>query len=222
MEGLGRGPTKTRLSYPKGMWIRKDNRILVADYSNHRILERGTDKKKKKVAGTGVFGHRWNQLTFPTDVIFQESTNSFLICDYRNHRVSRWSPGQKICDEILIDEIACHGIAIDSDDNIYVSNTENHEVRRYAPGDPRGVIVAGGHGRGSRLHQLNGPTFICIGPENALYISDPDNNRVVRWDSNANNGVVVTGGIRKGNLYVVDGYNHRVQRFKILPAPSTE
>lgn len=231
MGGLGRGPMLKRHHTPKGLWVCKNKSILVADCANHRIIEYGPDKKKRKVAGSRISGYGFSQLFFPTDVVFQESTNNFLICDARNRRVSRWSPGRKVCDEIIIDKIACYGIAVDSDDNIYVSNIEKHEVRRYAPGDRRGVIIAGGHGRGSRLHQLNGPTYICIGPNKSLYVSDSDNNRVVRWDLEAAEGVIVAGGNgkgrnlsqldypaglvvdRNGTLYIADHWNNRVMRW---------
>ncbi|CAF1345698.1 unnamed protein product, partial [Rotaria magnacalcarata] len=66
-----------------------------------------------------------------------------------------------------------------------------------------------------------------------LYVGEYENHRVTRWIQGANQGTVIAGGNRqgaganqftvptglsfdrRGNLYVVDYGNHRVQRFSI-------
>lgn len=64
-------------------------------------------------------------------------------------------------------------------------------------------------------------------------MADTGNNRIMRWGNQAKEGVVIVGGKgqgqqsnqlnhpyglsfdRQGNLYVVDGHNHRIQKFEI-------
>ena len=74
-------------------------------------------------------------------VIVERETKSLLICDSHNRRVMRWS-GQP---EIIID----------GQGSIYVSDSEEDEVRRYdRGGDRKGTIVAGGHGKEAMLSPL--------------------------------------------------------------------
>jgi sugar lactone lactonase YvrE len=95
-----------------------------------------------------------------------------------------------------------------------------------------GKLVAGGHGQGRRLNQLNNPTYICIGDNQSVYVSDSWNDRVVRWEKGAKKGVIVAGGHGKGRnrdqldypagvlvdqlgtVYVADHYNYRVMRWR--------
>jgi hypothetical protein len=55
---------------------------------------------------------------------------SRIICDCGNRRVMRWSrqSGTTI-GEIIIDNIACWGLTMDNERNLYVTDMENDEVR---------------------------------------------------------------------------------------------
>ena len=61
------------------------------------------------------------------------------------------------------------------------------------------VIVAGGNGPGSKAHQLNGPSGICIDDNQTIYVADCNNNRVMQWKYGAKRGTIVAGGTTKGN-----------------------
>ncbi|CAF3362909.1 unnamed protein product, partial [Rotaria socialis] len=94
--------------------------------------------------------------------------------------------------------------------------------------------VAGGQGEGNALTQLSYPDGIFVDTLGTLYVADGGNNRVMRWtQGDKKQGAVIVGGNgsgaganqfsslvalsfdRHGNLYVVDHWNHRVQRFSI-------
>ncbi|CAF4869492.1 unnamed protein product [Rotaria socialis] len=116
---------------------------------------------------------------------------------------------------------------------IYVSDNEKQEVRRYRmEGDTKsGDLLAGGHGKGSGLNQINAPLFIFVDQQHAVYVSDHLNHRVTKWNKNATVGIVVAGGQGKGvaltqlshpeglfvdessTLYVAESRNHRVTRW---------
>jgi sugar lactone lactonase YvrE len=120
---------------------------------------------------------------------------------------------------------------VDDEGYFYVSDTEKHEVRRYRVGGSRGTVVAGGHGQGRRLHQLNNPTYIFVGSDQSVYVSDSYNDRVMKWKKGAKVGVIVAGGNGKvktrtqldcpagllvdhlGRVYVADHWNSRVMRW---------
>eukprot|EP01012_Entosiphon_sulcatum_P013882 TRINITY_DN19065_c0_g1_i1.p1 TRINITY_DN19065_c0_g1~~TRINITY_DN19065_c0_g1_i1.p1 ORF type:complete len:540 (-),score=61.71 TRINITY_DN19065_c0_g1_i1:43-1635(-) len=83
---------------------------------------------------------------------------------------------------------------------LYVADSGNDRVTRWAESSVEGEVVAGGNGAGAGLHQLSGPEFIFITEDSsAIYISDRLNHRVVRWELGARAGVVVAGGNGKGS-----------------------
>ena len=57
------------------------------------------------------------------------------------------------------------------------------------------IVVAGGSGPGSGLHQLNHPNDIALDANGTLYVADYMNKRVVRWKVGLNQtGEIVAGG----------------------------
>ncbi|CAF4011231.1 unnamed protein product, partial [Rotaria sp. Silwood1] len=57
-----------------------------------------------------------------------------------------------------------------------------------------GIIIAGGHGYGDALNQLNGPCGLYVDDDQAVYIADTRNHRIVEWKAGATSGQVVAGG----------------------------
>lgn len=184
----------------------EDQTVIVADWRNHRIMEwkRG-DLSGQVVAGGNGEGNRMNQLERPTDVVVDKETNSFIICDRGNERVTRWSRyNGTTSGEILIEYTFCRGLTMDKERNLYVTDEQRHDVRRYRMGERNGIVVA-----------------------------DCWNHRVMRWTKGAKKGEIIVGenGDEQqpnqlsypaslsfdcdGNLYVVENENHRVQRFSI-------
>lgn len=166
------------------------------------------------------------------DVLVDKESDTLIICDRTNYRVLRWSRrfGTNR-GEILLSNLNCGGLAMDDDRNLYVSNQDLAEVRRYELGDENGTIVAGGHGEGNGLHQFNRPAFMFVDQHRNLYVVDRDNNRVMKWCKDATEGIVVAGGHGVGNaltqlsfpggvvvdhlgtVYIVDRFNNRVMRW---------
>ncbi|CAF1155311.1 unnamed protein product [Rotaria sordida] len=230
--GHGPCPTFNALHYPKGIFVNKSQTVFVADSSNNRIMKfRRGAIVGKRIAGKNISGYDPDRMCEPSNVIYDTQSKTYIICDNQNHRVLRWPRKSSIFAEELIINKECFGLAIDDEGSLYVSNTERHEVRRYRAGKYYGTVVAGGHGQGSRLKQLNHPTYIFVGPDEAVYVSDSWNDRVVKWDKGAKEGVIVAGGHGKGKdktqlhhpaglvvdrwstIYVADHYNHRVMRW---------
>jgi DNA-binding beta-propeller fold protein YncE len=198
---------------------------------NHRIVEwKSNAKKGQIIAGENGQGNKTNQLNYPTNVILDTKTNSLIISDRDNKRIMRWARQNNTNGQIIIEDIKCYGLAMDKNGYLYVSDEEKHEVRRWKIGDQKGTLVAGGYGKGDRLNQLNGPSFIFVDEDYSLYVSDWGNHRVMKWIKDASEGIVVAGGNGKGNslgqlyypkgmivdqfgqIYVADG-NYRVMRW---------
>jgi len=78
--------------------------------------------------------------------------------------------------------------------NIYIADTDNQRIQRFAPNSSVGQTVAGVSGNpGSGSNQLNYPRAIYITGD-VLFISDLSNYRVQRYSYNATSGTTVAGG----------------------------
>ncbi|CAF1445907.1 unnamed protein product [Adineta ricciae] len=198
--GNQQGELEDQLSGPEGIYIDEDKNIYIADLPNHRIVrwDCGADSATVVAGGNGQ-GYAVDQLNCPTDVVMDKETQSLIIADAGNRRVIRWNGEDSTDPEILIDNIDCWGLAMDNEGFLYVSDRENHEVRRGKPGDAEGTLVAGGNGQGSRQMQLNCPTYLFVDAQQSVYVTDRDNHRVMKWTKGASEGLSVAGGNGKGN-----------------------
>ncbi|CAF3038241.1 unnamed protein product, partial [Rotaria sp. Silwood2] len=231
--GYGNGYSSYQFCFPHGFYIDDDQTMVIADNGNHRIVQwKVGDQHGKVVAGDLGAGYRLDQLNQPTDVMIDKATDSLLICDGGNRRLLRWPRRNDTSQgEILFDKVRCYGLAMDDRRYLYISDSQNHEVRRYQLGDMNGTIVAGGNGKGTGLDQLNLPTYIFVDQQQAVYVSERHNHRVTKWNKGATAGIVVAGGQGQGSaltqlsqpeglvvdalgtIYVVDSFNYRVMRW---------
>jgi sugar lactone lactonase YvrE len=228
-----KGNKLNQLYYPCGIYVDDDNQcIYIADRENHRIVKWKYDAKNGEVvAGGNGQGNRMDQLNRPTDVIVNKKSDDLIICDYGNKRVIRCSSRNDKNQQTIISDINCWGLAMDNNGDLYVSDWVKDEVRRWKIGDKRGIIVAGGNGKGNKLNQLISPRYIFVDRDYSIYISDNTNHRVMKWMKGAKDGVVVAGGQGQGdrltqlaypkgvivdhlgNVYVADFDNYRIMRW---------
>ncbi|CAF2774091.1 unnamed protein product [Rotaria sp. Silwood2] len=231
--GHGEGNTLHKLYRPFGLVLDDDRTMLIADSYNDRIIQwKVGDNSGQVVAGGNDNGNRLEQLNRPVDMLIDKETDSLIICDWGNRRVVRWFRRRsRNQGGIIIDNIACRGLAMDDKRNLYVSDIEKHVVKRYQIGDMDGIVVAGGHGKGNDLIQLNFPTYIFVDREKAVYVSENENHRVTKWSKGAKEGIIVAGGYGNGNtltqlsypsavfvdasgaVYVADDGNNRIMRW---------
>jgi sugar lactone lactonase YvrE len=231
--GNQQGDQLNQLSSSGGIYVDDDNQcIYIADYSNHRIVKWKRDAKNGEVvAGGNGKGNRMDQLKWPTNVIVDKKNYSLIICDNGNKRVIRCSLGNHKNQQIIISDIYCGGLTMDNNGDLYVSDREKNEVRRWKIGDKKGTIVAGGNGKGNNLNQLNYSTYIFVDQDYSVYVSDCENHRLMKWMKGAKEGIIVAGGQGQGNslkqlsypggvivdflgnVYVADSYNNRIMRW---------
>ena len=205
--------------------------IYIADTHHHCIVKWKFDGNETQiVAGGNGKGNRTDQLNEPSDVIVDKNNKSLIICDKGNRRVIRWSLENPKDKQIIIDNILCFALRMNEYGDLFVSDVEKHEVKRWRKGENggEGIVVAGGHGVGNNLNQFNWPSFLFIDREETVYVSDRDNNRVMKWLRGAKEGIIVAGGHGHGNslkqlynpmglivneggdIYVADCRNHRI------------
>ncbi|CAF3007284.1 unnamed protein product, partial [Rotaria sp. Silwood2] len=230
--GHGNGSDLNQVWAPLGICVDENQNVFVVDSVNNRIVEWKVGAKEGVLAfGGDDFVEGSNKLAGPSDVIFDQRNNNFIIADCNNQRVVRWILGVDTVHEIIATDIDCKGLAIDENNSIYVTDNARDEVVRYDVGDSEGTIVAGGNGKGDGLNQLNSPYRVFVDQDYSVYVSDEDNHRVMKWTDGATEGIVVAGGQGAGGslsqihyprgifvdnfgtLYAVDYENARVVRW---------
>ena len=116
------------------------------------------------------------------------------------------------------------GVTVEKDDNIYVTDHDNHRIQKFSP---EGELVAAVGGHGSNQLQFNSPVGIVYNHrDNNLYVADNVNHRIQVLTTDLRFvRIFGTQGSGKGqfvnpldvafngtnNLYVTDWGNHRVQ-----------
>ncbi|CAF4269205.1 unnamed protein product, partial [Rotaria sordida] len=152
------------------------------------------------IAGIGgSSGSNASQFRTPVDIALG-SSNTFYITDYLNHRVQYWKIGNLSGTTVAGQASASAGttaaylsyptgLYVDSNDNIYLSDSGNNRVQLWNNGTSVGTMVAGTGVPGSANNQLRNPYGIVQDPSTkTLYIADYNNHRVMSYTEGASMG----------------------------------
>ena len=241
--GNGSGSAANQLNSPIGVYVDSNGNIFVADASNHRIQKWAAGATQGiTMAGGNGFGLAANQLNGPTGV-YVDSNGNIFVADASNHRIQKWTPGATqgitVAGEngygssgSAADQLSNPtGVYVDSNGNIFVADTWNHRIQKWALGATQGITVAGGNGQGSAGNQLSFPTGVYVDSNGNIFIADRYNNRIQKWAAGATQGITMAGGNgfglaanqlngptgvyvdSNGNIFVVDAGNNRIQKW---------
>ncbi|CAF1365095.1 unnamed protein product [Adineta ricciae] len=225
--GYGLGNQSNQLAYPVGIFVIDDDdeqSIYIADSNNHRIMKWIFNTTEGQViAGGNQQGNRTDQLNTPTDMLIDKINDSIIICDQGNRRIVQWSLRNDTIPKIMISNIDCWSLAMDTNRNLYISDYKKNVIKRYNVNDLNETLVI--------AYQLDEPTFMFIGKNNSVYVTDGGHHRIIRWMENENEGIVVAGAFGNGtsntrlsypqgifvdslnNIYIVDGNNNRIMQW---------
>lgn len=212
--GEGLRPVSAQLNMPTGVAVSPRGELYISDTGNHRV--RKIDRQSGflvSVAGTGIKGNDGDlalaenaKLNKPSALIFDKRGNLF-IADTGNHQVRWVEPRRTLIftiagtgkrgfsgegDRRSIDSMLNNptGLAIDKKGRLYISDTDNHRIRRLVVDenfDSKIETVAGtgdkgynGAGTDAWKGKLSYPAAMVITPHDFMYFADSGNSLIRR------------------------------------------
>jgi len=167
-------------------------------------------------------------LKYPRSFILTPE-GDIIVCDSWSHRVLKFSANDEFgTPTVLAGRPNSMGGAMEnlsfpssvaflSDGSLLVSDTNNHRIQRFAPGEMRASTVIGSMfcKAGSDLSELNSPSGICVNSNDDVFVADRGNSRVLCFRSGSKQAEVVLDASKlkspwglcfdsKGFLYVSD------------------
>ncbi len=207
--GEGGPAILARLNHPHGVAVDDSGNLYIADTWNHQIHRVDASGIVATVAGTGEFGYSGDggpavaaQLIRPADVSVDGKGNIY-IADTRNHVVRRVDASGIITTVAGTGEYGYsgdggpgveaqldtpRGVEVDSAGNVYISDRQNHRIRRVdASGTITTVVGTGeigysGDGGPALAAQLGQAEKLAFDSRGNLYIADTFNHRIRRVD----------------------------------------
>ncbi len=188
----GSGPGQ--FQSPKGLAVDGQGNVYVADGGNNRIAV--LNSQGEFLRSFGTVGSGAGQLKEAWGVAVDPSGNVY-VADTWNHRVEKydstgtfltqWGGFADTAGEASGRDGLFWGpraIALDSDNNLYVTDTGNKRIQKF---DPEGNFLGQWGGFGIEKGQFNEPVGIAISQVTGdIFVADTWNHRIQRFDKDFN------------------------------------
>lgn len=225
--GNGGGSNANQLNRPYGFALDSEGNIYIADKENHRIQKWAAGSTSassgETVAGGNGRGDDWqetNKLAHPADVAL-DANGDLYITQHWHGVLIYWKIGESERSNIF-HEVNSERLSSDAYGNIYLSDQNNHSIKKLIPGATDLVVVSGGNGSGSNADQLNQPNGMAFDSDGNLYISDRENHRIQKVQLAPR--ILVTAGETVGTLTIsgIDDDSDEVTESLILTSATIE
>jgi DNA-binding beta-propeller fold protein YncE len=185
---IGRsGVAAGELLQPAGLHVDGQGNIWVADSRNSRVQKYDAQGNLIGVIGRG--GNAPGSFNEPWAVTTDAAGNVY-VADTWNHRIQKFSPSLEFIatwgepgpqqDANLLQLFGPRAIAIDGEGNLWVTDTGNKRLIRYAPD---GTPLSSYGSAGSAAGQFNEPVGLAYDAQGRLYVADAWNARIQRFEA---------------------------------------
>lgn len=242
---------QARLQRPSAVAVDSQNNLYFSDTQNHRIRRVDPQGIVTTIAGTGEPGFRGDsgpahqaQLNTPTALAI-DSFDNLYIADSANHRIRVVSKSGVIVtaagtgrSEFSNDNIQAiqaslmqpSGLAIDSENRVYVSERNGQRIRRFTLGAKIETIAGSGvkgapmENAEALLAPLNEPTALSLDAANNLYFVDRANNALRKLEARTQRLTTLASQLKspesiavspKGIVYFTESQTHTISRIAL-------
>jgi hypothetical protein len=192
---IAHSPTMV-FSFPLNIQVNKtiDNSIIVTNTGKDQVIsfyDNGLTINNVSLIAQNWSGRNSFGMPFATFVQPNQKSNLY-VSDYNNHCIIKFFNTQVISPLPTIvagvkgtlgtgtNELNFPaGIAVDSNDNLYIVDSQNHRIMLWSPNSTYGTVIAGLGVSDNDSFSLNTPYGIFLDENNSyIYISDIFNNRI--------------------------------------------
>ncbi|MES2607667.1 MAG: hypothetical protein V4544_02915 [Pseudomonadota bacterium] len=249
-------------SMPNAVVVDKNRNVYVTNPGNNKIIKITSAGVVTTFAGSGTAGvadgnGSLAQFYAPTGIAIDSSGNLF-VADKLNHRIRKITPNGDVTTFAgssagFADGVGAaakfnglYNIAIDSSDNLYITDTNNNRIRKITSAGVVTTIAGSGvagtaNGIGAAA-QFNLPFGIAMDSSGNLYVSDTWNHLIRKITPNGtvttlagsvagfSDGIAASamfnapGGMTidtLGNIYVADISNQRIRKITAFGVVTT-
>ena len=236
---MGHGNASNQLNEPTAVFVDKNGNLFVLDKWNYRVQKfaPGSRHGETVLGGKGK-GNELFQFG-DADGLFIDEYGQIFLSDSENNRVLKFSRGSEMGTLVISSEELDYpmGIYVDHCNTLYVVDRRHQCVRKYPNTEQiAGKTIMGVYGQqGPASHQLDAPHSLTVDKYGNVFVTELDNHRIQRLsvrDGTVQTVAGVTGvansypeylngpfGVgldSKGNLYVSDHYNDRIQKYDFI------
>lgn len=215
------GENESALRSPLGIAVDDENRILVADTENSRVLI--FDQAGILVGQIGKKGGAPGEFESPNSIAVNK--DRIFVADHRLGSIQILDKDGKFLDRIDGTNVGAGfapvAVAVDDQGKIYASNIALHMIHVFSP-EGRHLLSFGGGGDGDGF--LNYANGLAVDAEGKVYVADSNNARIQVFDSQgkfllkiggigSNVNMVVPRGLAldsAGRIYTADALGHKV------------
>ncbi|MFH0814244.1 MAG: 6-bladed beta-propeller, partial [Pseudomonadota bacterium] len=230
----GSGDGKFEFSYPSGIAVDDNEYVYVFDSGNQRIQKFTFDGQF--VATWGTLGAGEGEFGYYGGAIAADNNGLLYVTDTGNYRIEKFTTESQFVAKWGSEGVkdgefrSPLGITVDRSGTIYVADANNHRIQKFTS---NGLFLGSWGSPGSGDGEFFVLWGIGVDKNGYLYVTDHHNNRVQKFTSDGQfvtkwgsegwghegnaegefywpEGIAVDGN---GYVYVVDTYNHRIQKF---------